>query len=240
MLSHEVFKEMDMVWGPHTLDCFASQCTKQLDRFCSQWWNPGCVAVDAFTLNWAKENVWLCPPFYLIGDVIQKIRQDGCHGTLIIPEWTSAWWWPLLFKDDNKCRAPVASWCYLQEKKMYLFLEHAGGTGLAQTAHAVKYWQCACAPGKDASIAGTAKKKKKHLKKKLGHISFSKKNPYKKKLCGRLTVLFFVLAGQRTSVNGALGASTAAGWPEAGGKLRCRCCTDEWSRSTLVARGARK
>ena len=43
MLSHEVFKEMDMVWGPHTLDCFASQCTKQLDRFCSRWWNPGCV-----------------------------------------------------------------------------------------------------------------------------------------------------------------------------------------------------
>ena len=45
---------------------------------------------------------------------------------------------------------------------MYLFLEHAGETGLAQTARAVKYWQCACAPGKDASIAGTTKKKKKN------------------------------------------------------------------------------
>ena len=50
-----------------------------------------------------------------------------------------------------------------QEKKMYLFLEHAGRTGLAQTARAVKYWQCACAPGKDASIAGTTKKKKKKI-----------------------------------------------------------------------------
>ena len=37
----------------------------------------------------------------------------------------------------------------------------------------------------------------------------------------------FVLAGQRTSVNGAQGASTAAGWPEAGRKLRCR-----WHRRT--------
>ena len=146
-----------------------------------------------------------------------------------------------------------------QEKKMYLFLEHAGGTGLAQTARAAKYLQCACAPGKDASIAGTTKKKKKKKKKNILRIQkkktrshqllcekktllfkfssqvfgaadsffsflssfilwplkkphFKKKEKKKEnKLCGRLTALFFVLAGQRTSVNGAQGASTAAG-----------------------------
>ena len=74
------------------------------------------------------------------------------------------------------------------------------------------------------------------FKKKKKNLIFKKK---KKKLCGRLTVLFFVLAGQRTSVNGARGASTAAGWLEAGRKLRCRCCTEEWSRNTLAARSAR-
>ena len=58
---------------------------------------------------------------------------------------------------------------FMQEKKMYLFLEHAGGTGLAQTAHAVKYLQCACAPGKDASIAGTTKKK--NYKRKKNYVT---------------------------------------------------------------------
>ena len=121
MLSPQVFKELDNVWGPHTLDGFASHTTKQLHRFCSRWWNPECLAVDAFTLKWEEENVWLSPPFYLIGDAIEKVQQDGCNGTLIVPEWTSAWWWPLLFKDREECRAPVVTWyCLPREENVFM------------------------------------------------------------------------------------------------------------------------
>ena len=111
-LSVEVFHELEETWGPHSLDCFASSSTRQLDRFCSRWWNPGCVAVDAFTVSWEKENLWMCPPLYLIGDVIRRVGSVPCHGTLIVPEWKSAWWWPLLFSGDRG--APfVRSWIYL-------------------------------------------------------------------------------------------------------------------------------
>ena len=91
-----IFQLLDEKWGPHTLDCFASARTRQLERFCSRWWNPGCVAINAFSVDWSKERVWLVPPLHLIADVIDMINASSCHGTLIVPGWCSAAWWPRL------------------------------------------------------------------------------------------------------------------------------------------------
>ena len=60
-LSPQLFQNLDERWGPHSLDCFASLETKQLERFCSRWWNPGCAQIDAFTMAWEEENVWVAP-----------------------------------------------------------------------------------------------------------------------------------------------------------------------------------
>lgn len=89
------------VWGPHTVDRFASLNSKQLDRFCSKWLCPGCESVDAFTLSWSGENNWLVPPVYLISRVLKHMSYYREFGTLIVPYWPSAAWWPLLFKDDG-------------------------------------------------------------------------------------------------------------------------------------------
>ena len=72
-LDSDIFSDLNRAWGPHTIDCFASFACKQLDRYCSRWWNPGCYAVDAFTISWSQENVWLVPPVHLIGRVIRKL-----------------------------------------------------------------------------------------------------------------------------------------------------------------------
>ena len=111
-----VFTELDSPWGPHSLDCFASSNSSQLPRFCSRWWNPGCMAVDAFTVSWEQENLWLCPPIYLIGDVLHRVYVVFCHGTIIVPEWRSAWWWPLLFSSAG-CTRIVKSWRYLPRRE---------------------------------------------------------------------------------------------------------------------------
>ena len=87
-----LFEELDDVWGPHTLDCFASLRTKQIEKFCSRWWNPGCAGIDAFTMDWSCERVWLVPPLYLIGQVVDMLVISKCHGTLVVPEWPSAPW----------------------------------------------------------------------------------------------------------------------------------------------------
>jgi len=95
------FQELDAQWGPHTVDRFASYYNKQLSRFNSRFWNPGSESVDAFTCDWALDNNWLCPPVYLIPRVIQHARNCRAQGTLIVPEWSSAPFWPMLFPRGN-------------------------------------------------------------------------------------------------------------------------------------------
>ena len=59
-------------------------------------WCPGTEAVDAFTVNWAGENNWLCPPIMLISRVIRHAQVCKATGTLIVPAWPSASFWPIL------------------------------------------------------------------------------------------------------------------------------------------------
>ena len=92
----EVFANLDNLWGPHTLDDFASLKTKETQRYCSRWWNPVCLAVDAFTVSWKGENLWVMPPMYLIAMVLRTLEAYSCHATIIVPEWVSAPRCPLL------------------------------------------------------------------------------------------------------------------------------------------------
>ena len=89
-IDHSIFRWLDMKWGPHTVDRFASHYSAQLEHFNSRFWNPGSEAMDAFTCNWGDENNWLCPPVYLVPQVIQHAKKCGAKATLLVPEWPSA------------------------------------------------------------------------------------------------------------------------------------------------------
>ena len=80
---------IDHLWGPHTVDRFASLQTRQLERFCSRYRKPRCEAVDTFTVSRLKENNWIFPPPYLIPRVLKH----------------SAVWWPLLVNTDGSWKA---------------------------------------------------------------------------------------------------------------------------------------
>ena len=95
-LNPAIFAELDSQWGPHTIDRFASFSNTQLPRFNSRCWNPGSEAVDAFTANWAGETNWLCPPIALVPRVIRHAQACAAKGTLIVPCWPSAAFWPLI------------------------------------------------------------------------------------------------------------------------------------------------
>ena len=110
-LNPQHFKELDELWGPHTVDRFASHRSAQLPRFCSRWWCPGTETVDAFTVSWEDDNNWLVPPVFLIPRVIRHMRDNREHGTLIVPYWPSAPWWPLLYERRNQFRPFVADHC---------------------------------------------------------------------------------------------------------------------------------
>ena len=97
MLNPEIFREIDARWGPHTVDRFADGYNRQLERFNSRYWSPGTEAVDTFTCDWGLDNNWWCPPLYLIPRLIRHAEATKAQGTLIIPQWPSAPFWPLLF-----------------------------------------------------------------------------------------------------------------------------------------------
>ena len=95
MLDHSCFMSLDRLWGPHLVDRFASEKTKQLDWFCSRFLNPSCEAADAF-VSWAGVNNWLFPPPFLVPRVFRHMSLGKEDGTLLVPEWRPALWWPLL------------------------------------------------------------------------------------------------------------------------------------------------
>jgi hypothetical protein len=96
MLDPEIFRAIDERWGPHTCDRFASMKATQLPCFTSKFTNPGCQSTDAFTVSWVGDNNWLFPPPYLIPRVLRHMKANDEHGSLLVPFWPSAPWWPLL------------------------------------------------------------------------------------------------------------------------------------------------
>ena len=70
---------------------------KQVERFHSRFWSSGCEAVDTFTINWENEVNWWLPPLYLVCCTIQHAAKCKAKGTLIVPAWNSAPFWPILY-----------------------------------------------------------------------------------------------------------------------------------------------
>ena len=96
-VSLQFFNHVDSFWGPHSVDRFANSHNTKLTRFYSRFWKPGCEGVDAFCYNWVGENNWLVPPVSLVPRVIRHIAHCKAMGTLIVPEWFSSPFWPMLF-----------------------------------------------------------------------------------------------------------------------------------------------
>ena len=100
-ISHTVFSRFEMLWGPHSIDRFADHENKKTIRFNSRFWNPHSESIDAFTENWAGENNWLVPPISIIAMTILQLESSKATGTLIVPKWPSAPFWPLLVQSHD-------------------------------------------------------------------------------------------------------------------------------------------
>ena len=92
------------LWGPYTVDRFASSRNTKLERFNSLFWNVNTEAVDCFTQNWSGENNWIVPPIYLVLRAIKHVIACKARGTLIVPKWISATYWPFIFDKNMNYR----------------------------------------------------------------------------------------------------------------------------------------
>ena len=126
MLNPVVFAWLDNLWGPHTIDRFANSWNTQLERFNSRFWAPGSEAVDAFTCTWVDENNWWLPPIYLIPRVIRHAQKSKAKGTLIVPQWLSSPFWPLLYPNGSDPADFITSWLELPRSNELILPGHSG------------------------------------------------------------------------------------------------------------------
>jgi len=87
------FSSFNAVYGPHSVDLFATDLNKQCDRFYSRWATPGALGINALAHDWTGENAWANPPFHLLGPVVHKIVASNATVTLIAPEWRAQPFW---------------------------------------------------------------------------------------------------------------------------------------------------
>ena len=53
---------------------------------------------DAFSVDWGKHYFYAFPPFNLTDRVLQKVEADQASGILIVPQWTTQPWFPVLMR----------------------------------------------------------------------------------------------------------------------------------------------
>jgi len=97
-LQPEMFRQLEDMWGPHTVDRFASSQNKLLPRYNTRFYDPQAEATDAMLQDWSQENNYLNPHIRMLPQIIRKILQVGCQATIIAPLWPSAPWFPLLLR----------------------------------------------------------------------------------------------------------------------------------------------
>ncbi len=63
--------------------------SKRFDK----WWGKGSPhGEDAFKMDWGREDLWLNPPFSMLGKVVDKLAKDKAHALLVAPDWRHTRW----------------------------------------------------------------------------------------------------------------------------------------------------
>ena len=92
----DLFLSLNDRWGPHSVDCFANYYNHKLPRFFSRFWNPNTAGVDFFIQPLKGENCWVVPPVQIVPRVLHYMKSQNAVGTVVLPFWPSAHYWPLL------------------------------------------------------------------------------------------------------------------------------------------------
>ena len=81
------------------IDLFASGLNRQFPRYVSYKPDPDAEAVNAFTMSWSDVTFYAFPPFCIIPSVLHKIIKDRARGILVVPDWPSQPWYPILARE---------------------------------------------------------------------------------------------------------------------------------------------
>ena len=75
------------------IDLFASRINYQIKPFVSYHPDPEAMATNAFHMSWVDYKFYAFPPFSIVSQVLQKMR-DGSEGLVLVPKWPTQTWRP--------------------------------------------------------------------------------------------------------------------------------------------------
>jgi hypothetical protein len=105
-IDNESFKRLEQKFERFSVDLFADEANRKVDKFYSAYYSPEAAGVEAFSQDWTGEKAWDCPPVKLIIKVIRKIKAEKLSGLLIVPDWDSARYRPFIFQTNRSLRWP--------------------------------------------------------------------------------------------------------------------------------------
>jgi hypothetical protein len=108
-LNAAVFSRLWRLWGPFSVDMFASGATAQCGLgtgaclpYLSLFADGMAKGVDAMSASWEVEGsagtLYAFPPVPLVGEVVQRVVAAGVRAVVVMPRWSSQWWWPLFLE----------------------------------------------------------------------------------------------------------------------------------------------
>lgn len=91
-----LFSSLNARWGPHCVDSFANHYNHKLPRFFSRFWNSNTAGVDFFIQPLGGKNCTGGPACFnrFESSSLYEVSKGG--GTIVLPFWPSAHYWPLL------------------------------------------------------------------------------------------------------------------------------------------------
>ena len=97
-LCPQVFNQIQIRWGPISIDLFAKHWNRQVRRFYSWGPQPETLGQDALCQTWDLEGNFAFPPFCLIPKVVKKVRTDKVDLILVTPVSPTRTWYSTLLQ----------------------------------------------------------------------------------------------------------------------------------------------
>lgn len=95
-IGHATFRKITEIFGVPQIDLFASHSNFKVAQYCSWRPEPGAITVNAFSIAWNANFCYCFPPFSLIAQCLRKFQMEEATGIMIVPQWATQTWFPLL------------------------------------------------------------------------------------------------------------------------------------------------
>jgi hypothetical protein len=108
-ISEEDFCHLGALFGPFTIDLFATSDNAKCLRFYSRSFEESALGVDSFAQKWAGECAFAAPPVSLVMRTIRKAAVTEMGGILLVPLWKGAKFWTWAFRDGRHLNGMFAN-----------------------------------------------------------------------------------------------------------------------------------